>query len=85
MIYYIAHWDWILLQSRSEIVRSLSDKFQFVGITPLEKNRNQLTDYDEILNWKINRQRLIDIRGLIDLRNKVKNLKKTIRNRAIRT
>ena len=77
MIYYIAHWDWILLQSRSEIVRSLSDKFQFVGITPLEKNRNQLTDYDEILNWKINRQRLIDVRGLIDLRNKVKNLKKT--------
>ena len=53
MIYYIAHWDWILLQSRSEIVRSLSDKFQFVGITPLEKNKNQLNDYVEILNWKI--------------------------------
>ena len=40
MIYYIAHWDWILLQSRSEIVKNLSDKFQIVGITPLEKNRN---------------------------------------------
>ena len=77
MIYYIAHWDWILLQSRSEIVRSLSEKFKFVGIAPLEKNKNQLTDYDEILNWKIKRQRLIDIRGLIDLRNKIKNLKKT--------
>ncbi len=77
MIYYIAHWDWILFQSRSEIVRSLSDKFQFVGITPLDKNKNQLTDYEEILNWKIDRQRVIDIRGLIDLRNKIKNLKRT--------
>ena len=77
MIYYIAHWDWILLKSRSDIVKNLSNKFQFVGITPLEKNKNQLTDYVEILDWKINRKRLIDIRGLINLRNKIKNLKKT--------
>lgn len=77
MIYYIAHWDWILLQSRSEIVRSLNDKFKFIGITPLEKNRNNLTDYSEILNWKIDRQRLIDLGGMIDLRKKIKKLKKT--------
>ena len=63
MIYYIAHWDWILLQSRSEIVRSLSDKFQFVGIAPLEDNEHLLSDYSQLHDWKINRKNYLILQG----------------------
>ena len=48
MIYYIAHWDWILLQSRAEVVKSLQQNYKIEGIAPLEDNEHLLSDYSQL-------------------------------------
>ena len=75
MIYYIAHWDWILLQSRAEVVKSLESTYKIEGIAPLEDNKYLLNNYSQLHDWKINRKKLLDISGLIDLRKKISNFK----------
>ncbi len=75
MIYYIAHWDWILLQSRAEVVKSLESTYKIEGIAPLEDNKHLLNNYSQLHDWKINRKKLLDISGLIDLRKKISNFK----------
>ena len=75
MIYYIAHWDWILLQSRAEVVKSLESAYKIEGIAPLEDNKYLLNNYSQLHDWKINRKKLLDISGLIDLRKKISNFK----------
>tara|TARA_B100000900_G_scaffold414864_1_gene442827 strand:+ start:4754 stop:5833 length:1080 start_codon:yes stop_codon:yes gene_type:complete len=75
MIYYIAHWDWILLQSRAEVVKILQRNYKIEGIAPLEDNKYYLKDYSRLHDWKINREKLLHISGLIDLRSKINELK----------
>jgi glycosyltransferase involved in cell wall biosynthesis len=75
MIYYIAHWDWILVQSRAEVVKSLQHNYKIEGITPLEDNKHLLKEYSQLHDWKINRKKLLDIEGLIDLRKKLTKFK----------
>ena len=75
MIYYIAHWDWILLQSRAEVVKSLQQNYKIEGIAPLEDNEHLLSDYSQLHDWKINRKKLFDIAGIIDLRKKISEFK----------
>ena len=75
MIYYIAHWDWILLQSRAEVVKSLQQNYKIEGIAPLEDNKHLLSDYSQLHDWKINRKKLFDIAGIIDLRKKISEFK----------
>ena len=58
MTYYIAHWDWILLQSRAEVVKSLESTYKIEGIAPLEDNKYLLNNYSHLHDWKINRKKL---------------------------
>ena len=38
MIVYLAHWDWILTQSRKDIVSNISDS-EFMAVCPLDVNK----------------------------------------------
>ena len=41
MIVYLAHWDWILTQSRKDIVSNINDS-KFMAICPIDKNKIEL-------------------------------------------
>ena len=73
MIYYIAHWDWILKNSRSDIVKELKNDFDITGITPLENHKSEIkNDYFQTINWKYKRKKLLDIKGIFNLRKLIK-------------
>ncbi len=66
MIYYVSHWDWGLLRSRSDIVNNLKNKYKIVGVTPLKNNAEILEkSYDSLIDWKLKRENLIDLLGFI--------------------
>ena len=44
MIYFLAHWDWILERSRADIVTNIKDEFQITSICPLMKMVKKLGD-----------------------------------------
>ena len=44
MIYYIAHSDWILKQSRADIVKKLNDDLQITSICPLDENSKEIAE-----------------------------------------
>ena len=67
MIYYIAHWDWILKNSRSDIAKAVD--FDVTGVAPLKDFKNDLKeDFVEIIDWDYNRKKLLHIRGVFNLR-----------------
>tara|TARA_B100001564_G_C20656375_1_gene679398 strand:- start:823 stop:1920 length:1098 start_codon:yes stop_codon:yes gene_type:complete len=69
MIYYLAHSDWILKQSRADIVKSIDTKFKITAICPLEENAKEIVDtYCESILWNTNKNILFDIFGIINLR-----------------
>ena len=73
MIVYLAHWDWILTQSRKEIVSNISES-KFIAVCPTDKNNTELENYyDETINWKINRNKVLDISGIRNLRRIIKS------------
>ena len=73
MIYYIAHWDWILKNSRSDIVKELKNDFDITGITPLENHESEIkNDYFQTINWNYKRKKLLDIKGIFNLRKLIK-------------
>lgn len=77
MIYYIAHWDWILFQSRASVVEQLSNDLTFTGIAPLEEDSIKLnSSYNFLMHWDIDRKKLIDLKGIFKLRKIIKNIKK---------
>ena len=41
MIVYLAHWDWILTQSRKDIVSNISDS-KFMAVCPIDVNKTVL-------------------------------------------
>jgi len=74
MIVYLAHWDWILTQSRKDIVSNISDS-EFMAVCPLDVNKTELEKYYEItLDWKINRDKILDYSGIRNLRKIIKSL-----------
>ena len=44
MIVYLAHWDWILTQSRKDIVSNINDS-KFMAICPFDQNEIELGNY----------------------------------------
>jgi glycosyltransferase involved in cell wall biosynthesis len=77
MIYYLAHSDWILKQSRADIVKSLDSKFKITSICPLEENSEEIikTYYESIL-WKTDKNTFFDIKGIIELRKIISRIQK---------
>ena len=74
MIVYLAHWDWILTQSRKDIVSNISDS-EFMAVCPPDVNKTELEKYYEItLDWKINRNKILDYSGIRNLRKIIKSL-----------
>ena len=74
MIVYLAHWDWILTQSRKDIVSNINDS-KFMAICPIDKYQIELENYyEESINWKINRNKIFDFWGIKNLRKIIKNL-----------
>jgi len=74
MIVYLAHWDWILTQSRKDIVSNISGS-KFMAICPIDENNIDLENYyDEIIDWKINRNRILDLSGIRNLRKIIMSL-----------
>ena len=63
------------MQSRAEVVKSLQQNYKIEGIAPLEDNEHLLSDYSQLHDWKINRKKLFDIAGIIDLRKKISEFK----------
>ena len=67
MINYIAHWDRILIQSRSEIINELKD-YNFRAICPID-NSSKIEDYYfENINWKISKTKLFDFIAIFRLK-----------------
>ena len=74
MIVYLAHWDWILTQSRKDIVSNIND-LEFGAICPIGRNKIELENYyTETIDWKINRNKIFDFWGIKNLRNIIKDL-----------
>ncbi len=67
MINYVAHWDKILIQSRSEIVNELQE-YKFRAICPFN-NSSKIEDcYSESLDWKISKTKLFDFKAIFSLK-----------------
>ena len=74
MIVYLAHWDWILTQSRKDIVSNINDS-KFMAICPIDQNEDELANYyKEAIDWKVNRNKIFDFWGIKNLRNIIKHL-----------
>ncbi len=73
MINYVAHWDRILIQSRSQIVNELSD-YRFRSICPVVNEIELKKHYAESLNWKIDREKYFDFFAVLSLRKILKNI-----------
>ena len=74
MIYFIAHSEWILQRSRADMARNLNSNFKITSICPLEEYKNNIIEsYHDAIDWKIDRTKLLDIRGILELRNFIKN------------
>jgi len=73
MIVYLAHWDWILTQSRKDIVSNINDS-KFMAICPIDQNEDELANYyKEAIDWKVNRNKIFDFWGIKNLRNIIKH------------
>ena len=74
MIVYLAHWDWILTQSRKDIVSNISDS-KFMAVCPIDVNKTELENYyEKTINWKINRNKILDFSGILNLRKIIKSI-----------
>jgi glycosyltransferase involved in cell wall biosynthesis len=74
MIVYLAHWDWILTQSRKEIVSNIKDS-KFKAICPIDGNKILLEKYyEETVNWKVDRKKILDFYGIRNLRKILESL-----------
>ena len=76
MIVYLSHWDWNLYKSRKDIVSNL-DELDFRAICPQGKYTKELKlIYKDYIEWKIDRKKTFDIKGIINLKNILNSLEK---------
>ena len=74
MIVYLAHWDWILTQSRKDIVSNINDS-KFMAVCPIDENKIELENYyHKAVDWNLNRNKIFDISGIRSLRKITKSL-----------
>ena len=74
MIVYLAHWDWILTQSRKDIVSNINDS-KFMAICPIDENKNELENYyHKAVDWNLDRNKIFDVSGIRSLRKITKSL-----------
>ena len=74
VIYFIAHSEWILHRSRADMVKFLKSNYHIVSVSPLNEYVDEIKeDYYESINWEIDRTKLLDIKGIVNLKNIIKN------------
>ena len=74
MIVYLAHWDWILTQSRKDIVSNINDS-KFMAICPIDENKIELENYyHKAVDWNLDRNKIFDVSGIRSLRKITKSL-----------
>ena len=74
MIVYLSHWDWNLYKSRKDIVSSLEDK-NIIAMCPQGDYTDKLKGtYHQFVDWNINRQKIIDKKGLKYLIDNLRDL-----------
>ena len=66
MINYIAHWDWVLTQSRGSIVESI-EGYKFRSICPIDNKAMLSKYYKDSIDWKINRKNSFGLNGIFKL------------------
>lgn len=77
MIYFLAHWDWILERSRADIVYSMKNDYKIKSICPLKENEQNIKEiYYESINWKLDRTKILDLIGVLNLRKIILKLEK---------
>ena len=72
MINYVAHWDKILIQSRSKIISELSN-YEFRSICPITESSELKKFYSETFNWDISREKYFDFSAVFSLRKILQN------------
>ena len=76
MIVYLSHWDWNLYKSRKDIVSNL-DELDFRAICPQGEYTKELKlIYKDYIEWKIDRKKTFDIKGIIKLKKILNSLEK---------
>ena len=78
MIYYLAHSDWILYNSRKEIALQLRKlNYEVAAITTDDNYSKNLENYfNKFHEWNINKNKLIDLKGIANLRKVLKKVNK---------
>ena len=77
MIYFLAHWDWILERSRSDIVTNIEKEFQITSICPLEDYSEEIIQtYSNSINWNVSRKKILDLFGIFNLSKILKKIDK---------
>ena len=77
MIYFLAHWDWILERSRADIVDAMKNEYKTISISPLKENKKNIEKiYYESINWDLDRTKILDLRGILNLRKILGKLEK---------
>lgn len=69
MIYFLAHWDWILERSRSDIVDAIKNDYKIISICPLKENKKNIEKiYYKSIHWDLNRTKTFNLIGVFKLR-----------------
>ena len=77
MIYFLAHWDWVLERSRADIVELIKKDYKIISICPLEENKKNIEKiYTESINWDLDRTKTLDLIGILNLRKILGKLEK---------
>ena len=77
MIYFLAHWDWVLERSRADIVELIKKDYKIISICPLEENKKNIEKiYSESINWDLDRTKTLDLKGILNLRKILGKLEK---------
>ena len=76
MLFYLAHWDWVLFKSRSDIALKLkTENFEITSIAPTEKYKNSIfKSFNNHYEWSINRKKIIDFSAVLHLKKILKNI-----------
>ena len=80
MIYFLAHSDWILYNSRKEMAIKLKNfNYKVSAITTNDEYADELKlNFNNFYEWKVDKFRLIDVKGVRNLRNNLKQLNESL-------
>lgn len=76
MIFYLAHWDWILYKSRIDIVNKFKENNIVINsISPTDNYREAINEsFNTHYEWNIDRRKIIHFSAIINLRKILKKI-----------